>query len=279
MKLLLLVLLAQDLATLSQRAASAMRSGDFPVAIATYRDLAKRDPANAAWRMNLGLALHSAQRYSEAIPEFESYLKTAPSPGPIHFVLGLSHLKLNQPCPARNALELAYRWNPQQVRLDLADSRAGCKIWEPAARLYIEVSKLRPNDTRLQRQIAHCLWQARLYPEALTYFDKLTAAYPSEAAFHYEMGDSLARSSGAQSGLASLQKAVELAPGLLPAQGELGKAYLALDQPENAIPHLLRAAPAIPELYLPLSRAHKARNQPDEAARAEAEYRKRLAAP
>jgi predicted Zn-dependent protease len=272
----LLLLFVQDLSSLSQRGERAMREGDFSTAVNTYRDLAVKDPRNPNWRMNLGLALHSAKRYAEAIPEFNAFVKAQPAPGPVHFLLGLSHLKLNQPCPARNVLELAFRWNPAQVRLDLADARAGCKLWEPAARLYIEHSKLHPKDQRLQRQIAHCLWQARLYSEALPYFRGIEAQYPTEAAYHFELGDTIARASSAKEAIPALETAVSLDPNLLPARAELGKAYLATNQPAKAIPHLERAAPTNPELFLPLARAHRALGNLEEAKRYELEYRAKL---
>lgn len=285
MNLLLLIWLAQDTAQdttigtaqLSQQAAAAMRGGDFRTAETSYRQLIAREPANLAWRMNLGLTLHSAARFAEAIPEFRAYLRSQRTPGPIHYLLGLSHLKLAQSCEAVGPLESALRWNRAKARIDLADALAGCRKFAAAAPLYAEASRLQPLDSGLARQAAHCFWEARLYAEALPLFSSSAAAFGQDALFQFEYGDSLARAQGAAAGLPYLRKAVALDSRLLSAQGELGKALVALGENAEAIEPLRLAAAAIPELLLPLARAHRALGQLAEAAQIEEQYKKRMA--
>jgi predicted Zn-dependent protease len=55
----------------------------------------------------------------------------------------------------------------------------------------------------------------------------------------------------------------------------LGRALLDLDRADEAIPHLEAAVKVDPALLLPLSRAYKAKGRAEDAARAEAEYRRR----
>ena len=95
--LLLFFFQVADPALLSQQGAQALRAQRFNEAEAAYRQLVSVDPANPMWRMNLGITLHSAGRYAEAVSEFGQFLKTNPPPGPTHFLLGLSQLKLKKP--------------------------------------------------------------------------------------------------------------------------------------------------------------------------------------
>lgn len=108
--ILLLFLLLQDLATLSNEGAAAMRAGRYADAVRVYRSLIANDSANPMWRMNLGMALAYTGRHREAAAEFGAFLKARPEPGPAHLMLGLSLLKLGEHCAAIEPLEAALRW-------------------------------------------------------------------------------------------------------------------------------------------------------------------------
>ena len=84
---------------LSQQGAQAMRDGRFADAERIYRQMLKEDPNDPRLRMNLGLALHSRHRYSDAVSEFRAFLKANPQPGPAHLMLGAARLK---PCLPKN---------------------------------------------------------------------------------------------------------------------------------------------------------------------------------
>lgn len=66
------------LAAKSQRAKQAMSAGRFEEAVTLYREFVRVLPGNPGLRMNLGLALHSAGRYREAIEQFRAVLKQQP---------------------------------------------------------------------------------------------------------------------------------------------------------------------------------------------------------
>ena len=80
-------------------------------------------------------------------------------------------------------------------------------------------------------------------------------------------------------GLSLLQKSVAEGPELIAAQGALGKALLQAGRAKESIPHLEAASRQDPSVLLPLSRAYKAAGRPQEAARAEAEYKQKLSQP
>ena len=111
MILAFLLLFTQDATSLSQQGAAAMRAGKFAEAQTAYRALIQQDPHNPMWRMNLGIALHSAGDYVGAVPELQRYLKSQTAPGPVHLLLGLAQLKRKQPCAAIEPLEAAVKWD------------------------------------------------------------------------------------------------------------------------------------------------------------------------
>ncbi|HYZ83232.1 MAG TPA: tetratricopeptide repeat protein [Bryobacteraceae bacterium] len=276
--LLVIALFAQIVTTLSQDGAKAMREQRFADAEKVYRELVKREPANPLWHMNLGLALHSAGRYAEALPEFTTFLKAKPAPGPIHLVAALAQLKLNKPCEAVPLLEKARQWNAEKTLVELGDAYAGCGQREPAAQAYEAALSTPAKSKEIARHAAHNYWLARSYGKARPLFASVASDYARDPDFLYEYGDTLVREQGPEAGIPPLLKAYEYAPDRLPARAELGKALLAVDRAAEAIPHLEAAAPQDSTLLLPLSRAYKAVGRTADAAKAQEEYRKKVGA-
>jgi Flp pilus assembly protein TadD len=271
---LLFLSLFQDPALLSQQGAQAMRERRFADAEKAYRQLVKVDSGNPAWRMNLGLTLYSAGRYADAIPELQMFIQAKPQAGPSHLLLGLSRLKLSQPCEAVAPLEKARSWNAEQSLIELADAYYGCRRFDLAGRTYEAALATKQKSPSVARQAAHCYWEARAYVDAQRVFSTLVAQFADAADFNYEYGDTLVRLQGPLVGLYYLEKAVALKPDLLAARGELGKALLALERGGQAIVHLELAARADSALLLPLSRAYRAAGRTADADRVMGEYRR-----
>ena len=262
---------------LSEPGAQAMREGRFGDAERIYRQMLNESPGDARLHMNLGLALHSAGKYYEAIPELELFLKSNPAPGPLYLLAGVARLKLGQPCDAIPALEKARRWKADsKVLTELGDAYYGCKRFLQAGNCYREAAHLAPGNPALTRAGARAFWQAREYMAAKLLFAAAESGYANDAEFLYEFGDTVTRVEGAGVGLRYLEKAAKADPKLAPARGALGRALLELGRAAESIPHLEAAAPTDPALLLPLSRAYKATGRTEDAVRAEAEYRKRL---
>ena len=275
---LCLLLLAEDIAVLSSEGAAAMRSRKYPEAVRAYQALVTQDAANPSWRLNLGMALFYAADLAGAARALEDFIRAKPQPGPGHLFLGVSRLKLQQPCEAIAPLEAALEWpqRPQSRWAELADAYQGCQRWEPAAKAYAEAAKLDPKEPRLLRQSAHCWRVARRYEAAQPLFASLAGQYAGDAEFQFEYGDTLVRLNGAEAGLPWLEKSVAIDPELLPAQAALGRALLELGRAADAVPHLELAAKADPAALLALSRALRALGRAAEAAQAETGYKSRI---
>jgi predicted Zn-dependent protease len=262
---------------LLQKGAEAMRAGRFAEAERIYRQLVKGSPADPRLRLNLGLALHSGKKYSEAAPELERYLKANPQPGPVYLLLGAARLKLAQPCDAIAPLERARTWQASADVLEaLGDAYAGCQRPLQAAETWRLLWRRNPAEAKYARAAARAYWQALEYREAKPLYGGIERKHDQDPHFLYEYGDTLARLEGGDAGLPYLERAVQIAPDLLPARGALGRVLMELNRAAAALPHLEAAVAVDPALLLPLSRAYRAAGRLEEAARAEAEYRRRV---
>jgi tetratricopeptide (TPR) repeat protein len=270
-----LFVLVQDLSALSSQGASAMRARKFEQAASLYRELTDKDADNPMWRMNLGMALAYGRQHPEAVRELSAFVQVRPQPGPAHFLLGLSLLKMEKSCEATAPLETAQRWaaRPNTIWVELGDAYRGCRRWESAAKAYSQAARLTPQDRRLARQMARCWWLARRYDQAKPAYQSIEAAFRSEPEFLFEYGDTLARLEGAAAGLPLLERSVTANPALLAARAALGRAFMDLDQPGEAVPHLEMAAAEDVSVLLPLSKAYRILGRSAEAARVEAEYK------
>ncbi len=194
--------------SLSDQGVTAMKEHRFADAERIYRQLVKEEPNEPRLRMNLGLALFSAAKYSEASVEFEKFLKAVPAPGPAHFMLGVSRLKLRKPCEAIPALENARKWQASsQVLLELGDAYFGCKRYAQAAATF---EALGSTPKGLQ---GAGLSYARLgkQQEASAAFAKLEKLPPS-AELHELLAEVRTLENRHEDAVKELEEAVRLAP-------------------------------------------------------------------
>jgi tetratricopeptide (TPR) repeat protein len=142
-----LSLYGADLAEMSHQAKEAMVAGNFRQAVLLYRELVKALPDNPGLRMNLGLALHSAGRYREAIPNFQTVAKQVPD---AWLFIGLDHLKLGQPELAIAPLEkvVAADEKNEEARLELAEAFLESGKPRQAAARFETLVKLDPENAK-----------------------------------------------------------------------------------------------------------------------------------
>jgi predicted Zn-dependent protease len=87
----------ETLAVKAEQAKQAMAAGDFSRAIEFYSELDRAVPGNVAIEQNLGLALYSAARYSDASKVFEQVLQSDPNNQPALLLTGISANRLDEP--------------------------------------------------------------------------------------------------------------------------------------------------------------------------------------
>lgn len=110
---------------LSQQAGAAMRDRDFAKATVLYEQLVEMFPDEPRLALNLGLALYSAGKHREALPQLHRYLEVRPDHAAVWLLVGSSHQKLDQSDLAVQPLERAVALEPgnHTARLELADAQ------------------------------------------------------------------------------------------------------------------------------------------------------------
>ncbi len=108
-----------------------------------------------------------------------------------------------------------------------------------AARAWRAALDLDPGGTNLKTGLANALYEARDFRTTGPVLDELLEEGESPE-LRFLRGSALLNEQRANEAVPHLERAVELAPDLERARAELSRAYLALDRPEGAIPHLRR---------------------------------------
>ena len=134
-----------------------------------------------------------------------------------------------------------------------------------------------PNDIHLREELLASLYQARDYPAALALAVQLLRQQPASADLNFTKGDILLSSQETENSIPCFEAALKLNPRLLAAHHALGRAYMQVGKPAEAIPHLVAALPIDDDgsLRYQLSRAYQATGKADLAAKAVAEYQAR----
>ena len=118
-----------------------------------------------------------------------------------------------------------------EVFEDQGDYIQAAKEWEKAL-------ELAPGNPAAQRGLALSLFLSRSYDRAKPLLDRLLQADPSSAELNYLAGEILLNQEKAGEAVKFLEKAVAADKAFVPAHKSLGRAFLALQQPARAIPHL-----------------------------------------
>jgi predicted Zn-dependent protease len=144
-----------------------------------------------------------------------------------------------------------------------------------SARHWQEALKLSPGQPHLQEGLAIALYQSGDLQGARAIFEDLLKRQPDSAGLNYMMGDTLLNAQKPQEAVAYLKKAVTLMPGLVAAHGSLARAYLALGEADEAIPHLKAALPIDTDgsLHYQLGRAYQAHGEMELAREMLRKYR------
>ncbi len=130
-----------------------------------------------------------------------------------------------------------------------------------------------PLDRLFQARLAESLIAARIYPEAETLLTPLVSQQPENGEWQYQLGNLLLQLKRDDEALPHLLASTQRLPDLLPAQEALGRVYLDLGNPAQAVVHLERAR-ALDDgsISFALSSAYRQLGRQDEARAALARY-------
>ena len=103
---------------------------------------------------------------------------------------------------------------------------------------------LRPDDPRLEMELAISLQQGRKFDQALPMLQRLVKQVPDSIEINYSLGHVLANLQRPAEAIPHLKLVATRAPDFLPARATLGLALMRLDQVAQAVAHLEAALPA-----------------------------------
>ena len=161
-----------------------------------------------------------------------------------------------------------------QLRL-IADILASQQRFSPAADAFQRALEIRAGDPNLERRLAELLFLARRIDEARPLLERFQRTDPRDARWPAMLGRLLTDEQEYDQALPLLEKALTLPnpPESVPV--DLGRAYLALDQPADAIKHLQSASrrDADGSIHYQLAQAYQRLGMRDEAREALTQYR------
>ena len=187
-----------DAPALAQQASAAMRARDFGTAERIYRQLAGLFPEEAGLALNLGLALYSSGKFSQAIEQLDRFLDVHPDHAQAWLLVGMSYQKLDTPSQAVQPLRRAVVLDPGDnvARLELADAllrshqpqparqefarlvsrdRENPKAWLGLGLSYAELSRIAAQD--LERTAPHSVYHQLLLAQSAQAQGRFRAAF------------------------------------------------------------------------------------------------------
>ncbi|MBI3267496.1 MAG: tetratricopeptide repeat protein [Planctomycetes bacterium] len=257
------------------------RNGDWKDGLTLFADLAERQPEDPMARAGLGAELIGRGRVEEGIQEAQEALRLRPD-----FVHGM--LVLAQGLEAQGRAAEAVGALAGAIELDLTPRsrvyRASLLVSigrGPEASSDLEgVLREYPENADAGSLLGLLELQGGRAVEALARLDRVVARAPGHAQARYHRGLALAQLGRADEALREFDLAVEAEPGIAPARFEACRVRIRLGRElDRAIRDLERligeAPPFLPQAYECLVRARSLRGDPEGAARARAEARRR----
>lgn len=203
-------------------------------AVAPLRRAVDLFPAQSRPRYLLAVALDRSGDRVGAAESFEALLRLDPNDITAIDYLGWASLRARKPAEAEAKFRHAVEVQPNEAegRLGLAQSLDAQKKPEAAA-AYREYLKLRPNDSEAGRHLAQLLVDQGENDAALVELDRAEVAKPSVESLKLRADIQIAQKKWTDA-IATLQRALALAPNDAQLRGGLGRTYLQVRDFPNA---------------------------------------------
>ncbi|ABW67382.1 serine/threonine-protein kinase [Desulfosudis oleivorans] len=256
-----------------------LRAGRPDRAIAVYRDMLTRNPADFQCHHRLGGILYRQGRFQAAIRHLQAAIAVNNQQAELHKDLGRALSRTGQNENAVAAFQKALALNPDNlsILLDLGRQYNRQKQPEAAEPYFARALAAHPTSLAAYNGLAHTKQVLGKTAEAITLFQKALALAPDQPELHYNLGTAhlaIQETAAAESCFAA---ALRLKPGFAAAHHAMGNICLAAKNPVQAAVHLKAALAAdgsgVSALY-DLGRACRMQNDLDGAVSAFGRYLK-----
>ena len=234
----------------------AARQDRYAEAIPLYRKALALDPQVSALRLNLGLAYFKNAQLKEAIPEFNSLLKSAPPDSPeaqrLSILLAMAHYGLAEYGDAVPLLQHAAAQDKQNLplRLALAHSCLWTKQYQCVMDTYHEILSLNAESAEADMLAGEALDEMKDNTGALAQFRAAEKANPKEPNVHFGIAYLLWTQKQFPEAVAEFQLELANDPNHAQSLLYLGDTKLQMNKPEEARPLLERALQLDPTLWI-----------------------------
>lgn len=232
------------------------RQEHYAEAAPLYRKALQINPAIPGLRLNLALALFKGSQLKEAIPQFESLLKSAKPESPdaqrYAILLGMSHYGLAQYSEAVPFLKQAAKQDQQNLplRLALAHSCLWSKQYACVMEVYHEILTLNAESAEADMLAGEALDEMKDNEGSTKMFRAAAKANPKEPNVHFGLGYLLWTQKQYPEAMAEFQAELANDPEHAQAMLYLGDTKLQLNKPEEARPLLEQAVKLDPSQWL-----------------------------
>jgi tetratricopeptide (TPR) repeat protein len=179
-----------------------------------WRDTLTKNPRCWMAHSNLGIALLSEGKTSDAIGHYEQALRIKPEYAEAHYGLGIALWQAGRIPEAIGHLEAALRIKPDYAEahyiLGTVLGRAG-RI--PEAIGHFEAAlRIKPDYAEAHGNLGTALVQAGRIPEAIGHLEAALRINPDSAEAHYSLGTALAKTGKTKEAIAQFQQALRIKP-------------------------------------------------------------------
>jgi tetratricopeptide (TPR) repeat protein len=190
--------------------------------------------ANGA--LSSGLGFYQKKDYVKAASEFQRAIALSPGNTQAFNYLGNSYLAQKKTTEAIKVFKSSLAVDPTQdtVHTSLANIYLGQKKFNDAEREFKAAAKILPTDTVAPYTLGQMYQQQGRYSEAENQFKKVIRMAPNDANPLYALGATYNKEGKYADAVKVLTQAVKLKPKMQAAHLELGTAYAALGDTNNA---------------------------------------------
>jgi tetratricopeptide (TPR) repeat protein len=245
-----LVSLAEFLRTAGRVKLAIAALGIAAVAIVTNRVVLSADLMRATTETNLGVALHTDQRFQEAEMHYRRAIAIQPNYAPAHVNLGMVLLALRRPNEAVEAFRRAVELGAVDVDLDsrLGDALLQAGRPSEAIEYFRRAMRGGRRSAEVLSNLGLALRRTGRQDEAIAAYREAIQVHPNNALLHFTLGSVLVERERFQEASAAFRAGLVLMPESAEAHNNLGGALAALGRTTEAIAefeHALRLNPTL----------------------------------
>jgi len=231
------------IAALALGAATWTRNQDYRSDLSLWADTAAKRPGHARAQVNLGNALLTRGRVSEAVARYEEALRVEPDSPEAHNSLGNAWVEAGQLPQAVGEYERALRRRPNYSEAENDLGYALFRLGESdRAMVHFRAAlRLRPDYPDAHYNLGLALAFSGRIPEAIPQFGEAVRLDPSKADFHNNLAVALASTGHLPEAIEQYEEVLKLRPDSAEGQNNLGAAWAEAGRWPEAIAHYQEA--------------------------------------